>query len=91
MNYFIEIDYLILPNLILFTANKSTISNKAHIDDVKHNLAILCLVKKSPLFAEFSKVDIVLHKMVDGNKVDVEYVEYKGLSAIAAPEDSKHI
>ena len=40
---------------------------------------------------EFENVEVVLHKMVDGNKVDVEPVEYEGLSATSAVEDSKHI
>ena len=40
---------------------------------------------------EFENVDVILHKMVDGNKVDVEHVEYEGLSAISATDDSKHI
>ena len=37
---------------------------------------------------EFENVDVILHRMVDGNKVDVEHVEYKGLKAISASEDS---
>ena len=40
---------------------------------------------------EFENADVILHKMVDGNKVDVEHVEYEGLSAISATDDSKHI
>ena len=39
----------------------------------------------------FEKVDIILHKMVEGNKVDVEYVEYKGSKVITAPFDSNHV
>ena len=39
----------------------------------------------------FEKVDIILHKMVEGNKVDVEYVEYKGPKVVSAPFDSNHV
>ena len=41
--------------------------------------------------SEFEKVDVVLHKMVDGNKVDVEHVEYEGQNNVSATDDSKHI
>lgn len=40
---------------------------------------------------EFENVDVVLHKMVDGNKVDVEHVEYEGQNNVSATDDSKHI
>lgn len=41
--------------------------------------------------SEFENVNVVLHKMVDGSKVDVEHVEYEGLSPASATDDSKHI
>jgi hypothetical protein len=40
---------------------------------------------------EFENVDVILHKMVGGDKIEVEYVEYKGSKAISAPDDSNHI
>ena len=41
--------------------------------------------------SEFENVDVILHKMVDGNKVDVEHVEYEGQNNVSATDDSKHI
>ena len=40
---------------------------------------------------EFENVDVILHKMVDGDKVDVEYVEYKGSKSISASDDSNFV
>jgi hypothetical protein len=40
---------------------------------------------------EFENVDVILHKMVDGDKVDVEHVEYKGLKPASASEDSNFV
>ena len=57
-------------------------------DSPKNLEAVKKMAKSDP---EFEKVDVVLHKMVDGDKVDVEHVEYEGVSAISASEDSKHI
>jgi len=58
-------------------------------EDSPKNLEAVKKMAKSD--QEFENVEVVLHKMVDGNKVDVEPVEYEGLSATSAVEDSKHI
>jgi len=57
-------------------------------DSPKNLEAVKKMAKTDP---EFENVDVVLHKMVDGNKVDVEHAEYEGLSAMSAPDDSNHI
>ena len=57
-------------------------------DSPKNLEAVKKMAKTDP---EFKNVDVVLHKMVDGNKVDVEHVEYEGLSTASATDDSKHI
>ena len=58
-------------------------------EDSPKNLEAVKKMAKSD--QEFENVEVVLHKMVDGNKVDVEPVEYEGLSATSAVEASKHI
>ena len=58
-------------------------------EDSPKNLEAVKKMAKSD--SEFEKVAVVLHKMVDGNKVDVEHVEYEGSSPISATEDSIHI
>ena len=57
-------------------------------DSPKNLEAVKKMAKTDP---EFKNVEIVLHKMVDGNKVDIDRVEYEGLKTIAAPEDSNHV
>ena len=57
-------------------------------DSPKNLDAVKKMAKSDP---EFKKAEVVLHKMIDGNKVDVEYVEYEGPSSTSATEDSKHI
>ena len=57
-------------------------------DSPKNLEAVKKMAKVDP---EFKNVEVVLHKMVDGNKVDVEQVEYEGLSSISATDDSYHV
>ena len=57
-------------------------------DSPKNLEAVKKMAKTDP---EFKNVEVVLHKMVDGNKVDIDRVEYEGLKTIAAPEDSNHV
>lgn len=57
-------------------------------DSPKNLDAVKKMAKSDP---EFKNVEVVLHKMIDGNKVDVEQVEYEGLSAMSATDDSNHI
>ena len=57
-------------------------------DSPKNLEAVKKMAQADP---EFLNVDIILHKMIDGNKVDVEHVEYQGPTTIAAPEDSNQV
>lgn len=57
-------------------------------DSPKNLEAVKKMAKSDP---EFKNVEVVLHKMLDGNKVDVEQVEYEGLKAMSATDDSNHI
>ena len=54
-------------------------------DSPKNLDAVKMMAQKDP---EFENVDIYLHKMIDGNKVDVENVEYTGRSTTTAPNDT---
>ena len=58
-------------------------------EDSPKNLEAVKKMAKTDI--EFENVDVVLHKMVDGNKVDVEHVEYEGQNNVSATDDSKHI
>jgi hypothetical protein len=54
-------------------------------DSPKNLDAVKMMAQKD---SEFENVDIYLHKMIDGNKVDVENVEYTGSSTTTAPNDT---
>ena len=58
-------------------------------EDSPKNLEAVKKMAKTDI--EFENVDVILHKMVDGNKVDVEHVEYEGQNNVSATDDSKHI